>query len=175
MRLAAAACLLPLLLGACAGDRMEPVAPVEDASPAVPTGVPGTYRLQNINGQALPALAGAWEDCRERIVSAGLVLYSDRRYVLSGTARQECAGAPPIENRGSGARGRYMVAGDIVRFEEGSERVEGVAGPGWVESPSGRRLSIEDLGRSGVGMLAGDTLTIRLEGGGIATFRKAEG
>jgi len=49
-----------------------------------------------------------------------------------------------------------------------------VAGPGWIENPPDRRLTIEDLGGGGIGMLAGDTLTIRLENGGIATFRKVQ-
>jgi hypothetical protein len=172
MRVVAAAYLLPLLLAACAGSPVEPAAPGPAA--AIPAGVVGTYRLQTINDQIPPILTGAWQGCREQIVSAGLALYPDRRYTLSGTARQDCTGAPPIENRGGGTRGRYAVEGDIVRFDAESERLEGVAGPGWIENPPDRRLTIEDLGGGGIGMLAGDTLTIRLENGGIATFRKVQ-
>lgn len=172
MRVVAAACLLPLLLGACAGSPIEPAAPGPAA--AVPPDVVGTYRLQTINDQVPPILTAAWQGCREQIVSAGLALYPDRRYTLSGTARQDCAGSPPSENRGGGARGRYAVEGDIVRFDAESERLEGAAGPGWIENPPDRRLAIEDLGGGGIGMLAGDTLTIRLENGGIATFRKVQ-
>lgn len=108
------------------------------------------------------------------MVGAGLALYPDRRYTLSGTARQDCTGSPPTENRGGGARGRYAVEGDIIRFDAESERLEGAAGVGWIENPPDRRLAIEDLGGGGIGMLAGDTLTIRLDNGGIATFRKAQ-
>lgn len=176
MRITAAACLLPLVLGACAG-RMEATAPAtvpagEPRQP-VPAAIAGSYRLQSINDQNLPVLTATWNDCREQLLSAGLVLYPDHRYVLSGTARQSCPGTPPVESRGGGAQGRYMVQGNIVRFGAEPTPVEGAAGPGWVENPPDRRFAIKDLG--GTGMMAEETLTIRLEDGRLATFRKTQG
>ncbi|WP_162913295.1 hypothetical protein [Rhodospirillaceae bacterium SYSU D60014] len=167
----AVALLIFLLAGGCTTPTMNGVAPADELSP-VPASVAGTYRLQSVNDQALPALVGSWDDCREDLLSAALTLRPNRRYLMTATARQECAGAAPIESRGRGTQGRYTVQGDTIRLDDEPTMLAGAAGPGWVDDYSGRRFAVEEI--EGVGMLDGDTLTLRLEGGGIATFRRMQ-
>lgn len=161
---------LPILLVAvgCTSFQTGGVAPTDEASAAA-----GTYRLQSVNDQALPALVGSWDNCREHLVSAALTLRPDQRYLLTSTARQDCVGVASIESRGRGTQGQYTVQGDTIRLDTEPTKLAGATEPGWIDDYSGRRFSVEEIG--GVGMLDGDVLTLRLGGGGIATFRKTGG
>jgi hypothetical protein len=131
----------------------------------IPTAAVGVYQLTEVDAAPLPALVDVEGDCREELVSASLTLHANGQWTLASIDRETCDGQMD-ENRET-EDGWFTVEGSTITFldEDGDLPRDRTPTPGHVRG----KLDIEHLG---TGTLAGDVLTIRLEEGAIAVFRR---
>jgi hypothetical protein len=128
-----------------------------------PAPIAGTYRLTKLDGGPLPALIEEAGGCREELISAWLVLHENGRWILTSMERDNCAQGNLDDDK---EMGRYMVSGSTVTFleEDGDPQSDPTAGVRAHE-----KLDIEHLTTATVSK---DALTVRLDDGAVAVFRK---
>ncbi|HEX6037651.1 hypothetical protein [Longimicrobium sp.] len=127
-------------------------------------GVPGTYTLAQVDGRALPTVVETDGACRDELVSATLVL-ADGTWTLEATERELCDGQAAREDRDT-EQGRYTLSGTAVTFtdDDGDDDSADAA-----DADDAASVDVDDLA---TGTLDGGTLTVRLEGGQTAVFRR---
>jgi hypothetical protein len=126
------------------------------------------YRLTEIGGVPLPVVHDLEDEgrCREELFSATLTLYDNGSWSLVSRDREVCSGDFVKDVDQDLDEGLFTVEGSTIRFLDRSgrpphERV--------LDIIPGDDTGIEDLD---VGTLAPGALTVRLENGVVAVFRK---
>lgn len=137
---------------------------------AASSAVVGTWQLVQVNGQPLPVFTGAYDNCREYVVSGTMTLMADGTYRAMPMMRDICTDREESTREAEPEMGTYTVSGTTIRFNE-----EAIERPGWNRwenaSGNGQEIPIEDLG--GTGTLQGDVLQVRLsDDRSVVTFRR---
>lgn len=166
------ALLTALLVTACGTgyETADPAAMPPSGMMAAPSAVVGTWQLVQVNGQALPVFTGAYENCREYVVSGTMTLMADGTYRAMPMMRDVCTDRGESTREAEPEMGTYTVSGTTIRFNE--EAIERPEYNRWEDSTGrGPEIPIEDLG--GTGTLQGDLLQVRLsDDRSTATFRR---
>lgn len=136
-----------------------------DANAQTAPALAGVYRLVEIDAGPLPAFIEQEGNCREELISASLVLLAEGEWSLVSTDRESCG--ERVEEEEETEEGTFTLQGSTITFldEDGDLPRDRTPAPG---QPRGD-LDIEELA---TGTLAGDLLTVRLEDGVVAVFRK---
>jgi hypothetical protein len=115
--------------------------------------VPGTYRLTEVAGSALPAEVEREWTCRESVTEGTLTLGADSLWSFRFNTHEVCGARTEEEIEQEG--GRYTTEGDTIRFhdDDGGDRDE----------DRDDDADLDDLGTATLG--SDGRLTARLEDG----------
>lgn len=126
------------------------------------SGQADTYRLVEVNGNALPVVIEEGRRCREELIAGTLELAPDGKWTLETSEREVCGDRVDLDN--DRERGTYTVAGQTVTFLDRDGRPED-----YDDDPT-PDLDVEDLV---VGTMSADGLAVRLDDNRtVLTFRR---
>lgn len=138
------------------------------ALPGAQQGVTGAWRLAEVGGRPLPVVVEEGGGCREELRAATLTLEPGGRWTLSAVEAEACDGRPAREERDE-ERGAYTLQGASVTFTAPSDAAPSTGAAKEAEDDDGNDLDVDDLVS---GTVAGGALTVRLDDGTTAVFRR---
>jgi hypothetical protein len=127
--------------------------------------VEGTYRLTEIDSAPLPTVVDVDDEgrCREELVSATLTLHTGGRWNLVSRDRKVCYGDLVEDVDEEFDEGHFLVDGSTITFLDEQGHLPRV------DYDLDRDIEIDDLG---TGTLGRNGLSVRLEDGPVAIFRR---
>jgi hypothetical protein len=126
----------------------------------------GVYRLTEIDAGPLPVVVDIDDEgrCREELVAAVLTLRANGRWSLASRDRKVCFGDFVQDFDEDFDEGSFVVDGSTVIFFDDEGKL-----------PRDRTMDLDmdiDIDDLGVGTLSPNALSVRLEEGVVAIFRK---
>lgn len=142
-------------------------------TPAALGEVGGTWRLRALNGLALPAQVGQWQQdgatCRQQVTDATLWLLDDGTYAMDATLRRDCGDKAPAKTS-EGERGTWRFSGDALYLDD-----DGIEGRD-ADRPQGHRPGIPIGNLGGTGQVKDGVLSVGLDDGkSLAVFGRVAG